>query len=207
MSSHTIKYCISISNTNSVSEIVKFIPKGSFIEYRLDTAFSLDDIKRVIENYECIISPKIVIDLNEIKKIIALSPDYIDIDLLSFESNLFELINYSVIYNVKSIVSFHLPKEIFNIKYIESLIRKMLSFCPDYIKLVFNPENLLETNQLLNFYDIFPNHKLLLFGMGQELKYTRLEAIKKGSPFMYVSHPAFGETAPGQFSLDEIKKV
>jgi hypothetical protein len=33
-----------------------------------------------------------------------------------------------------------------------------------------------------------------------------LEAIKKGSPFMYVSHPAFGETAPGQFLLMRLKR-
>ncbi len=207
MPEQKITYCVSISNKHSITKIENNIPKGSFIEYRLDIPYSLNDIKNMIYNYNCIIAPKINIIYNEIKKIIELSPKYIDIDFLKFESNLSELINYSVMYNVKTIVSYHLSEEKISVEDIQLLIKKMLSFSPNYVKLVFNDENSLDINQVLSLYDIFPSHRLLLFGMGKELKFTRLEAIKKGSPLMYVAHSSFGETAEGQFSLDEIQEV
>ncbi|HOK14987.1 MAG TPA: type I 3-dehydroquinate dehydratase [Candidatus Kapabacteria bacterium] len=202
-----IKYCISISNKNSISKINNIIPKGSFIEYRLDTAYSLDEVKNIIINYDCIIAPKIILNSSEIKNIIELSPKYIDIDFEKFEINLLELLNYSAIYNVKTIVSYHLSEEKIGVDDIRKLVKKMFSFSPNYVKVVFNTENSLDINKVFSLYDSFPSHKLLLFGIGQELKFTRLEALRKGSPFMYVAHSAMGETAAGQFTVDEIQKV
>lgn len=200
------KYCISVSNRNNLDEIFKNIPSNSFIEYRLDVHFSLSEIKKIIENYLAIITLKVFDEkyYENLFQIIDLLPEFIDIDFNYSQNYLNEILNYTREKNVKSILSYHCEHEFYEQKQIKDLIKKMLSFSPDIVKFVFKLKNSSSSDTLMNLYGEIPKEKIILFGVGENFKHTRIEALKRGAPFMYFYHPSLGKTAEGQFSIDEI---
>ena len=203
------KYCISISNKISIETIIKKINRTNFIEYRLDTGYILKELERIIKNYKCIITPKILRkkDIQKFKDIIDLLPEYIDIDFQIFEDLSINLVNYSRSKNVKIILSIHSCNVNENIIELLNKIYKMKSLDPDIIKYVFANEEARFIEQAFKIYEEIGTNKLLLFGIGKNLKHTRFEALRKGAPFMYVFDEEFGATAEGQFSINEINNL
>lgn len=203
------KYCISISNTIKIDQILETIDKSYFIEYRIDVEYSLQDIHKIIENYNCIIAPKNFSkdDFHNFLKIIDMQPKFIDIDYNVFGNLSSKLINYSRAKHVKNILSLHSNNFNESLSDLKTKIYKMLSFEPELIKYVFINEDKQFIKQAFDLYDELDLHKLILFGSGLNLKFTRIKSLIKGAPFMYVYFDQLGATAQGQYSISEINNL
>ena len=75
----------------------------------------------------------------------------------------------------------------------------------EYVKIVTMAKTVNEAVKILSLYNDSSKIKLIAFAMGEEAKFTRILCLHMGSPFTYVSLKK--AIAPGQFSLDEIRKM
>lgn len=63
-----------------------------------------------------------------------------------------------------------------------------------------------DVNRVMSLYDDAEPGTLIAFCMGSEGRESRLDCLKKGSPYTYASHPGESPAAPGQCSADEMAR-
>ena len=73
------------------------------------------------------------------------------------------------------------------------------------IKIVTNAKSTDDSTRVLELYSKTDKISLIAFAMGDHGRISRILSLYLGSPYTYVS---LGKpVAPGQFSVDEIKKI
>ena len=63
-----------------------------------------------------------------------------------------------------------------------------------------------DVNRVMSLYDDAEPGTLIAFCMGNEGRESRLDCLKKGSPYTYASLPGESPAAPGQYSADEMAR-
>ena len=63
-----------------------------------------------------------------------------------------------------------------------------------------------DVNRVMSLYDDAEPGTLIAFCMGSEGRESRLDCLKKGSPYTYASLPGESPAAPGQYSADEMAR-
>lgn len=61
-----------------------------------------------------------------------------------------------------------------------------------------------DVNRVMSLYDDAEPGTLIAFCMGSEGRESRIDCLKKGSPYTYASLPGESPAAPGQYSADEM---
>ena len=73
------------------------------------------------------------------------------------------------------------------------------------VKIVSTAKSTYDSTRMLELYNNKGKNNLIAFAMGDVGKISRILCLYFGSPYTYVS---LGKAvAPGQFSIDEVKKI
>jgi len=130
---------------------------------------------------------------------------WIDIEIESQESYLLELTNYAKKYDCKIIISYHNYRETPDNSELSLIIIKSLEMGANLIKIASQVSNNKDTARLLALYQY--EVPLLVLGMGELGKITRISALKLGAPFTFVSCNDTEVTAPGQLSENDMNAI
>ncbi len=139
-----------------------------------------------------------------LKTAIAYGAKWLDLDLESNDQEFIEeMSDFSKNYGTKLIISIHNYNETPAFSTIEQFITSAKKYNPELIKTVFFSNSQKDNTTVLKLYDKYKN--IIAFNMGEIGKITRIKSLELGAPFIYVAIDK-NTTAPGQLTLEEIKK-
>ncbi|MDD3033973.1 MAG: type I 3-dehydroquinate dehydratase [Bacteroidales bacterium] len=131
--------------------------------------------------------------------------EWVDIEIECDKGYMRELAKYAKAHDCKVIISYHNYQSTPDKEYLERIIEKSISEGADLVKIATMSNNDNDNSTLLSLYK--PGRAILSIGMGEHGRVTRIEALKRGAPFTFVIAPGSHESAPGQYSEDEMKKL
>ncbi len=215
------KTCVSIAEQNpaKTKKVLKTaLSKSDFAEVRLDflkieqIPETLEMIKKDLGRVVCTLRPK-----NEggkfagnekeriaiIKLIAEYNPFMLDVEFNTLKKNS-SLAEYLKSTKTKLLVSWHDFKKTPSSAELEKKISQMSKFSSN-VKIVSTAKSTDDSTRMLELYSKKGKSNLISFAMGDHGRISRILCLYLGSPYTYVS---LGKAiAPGQFSVDEVKKI
>ncbi|EIJ65677.1 3-dehydroquinate dehydratase, type I [Candidatus Nitrosopumilus salaria BD31] len=215
------KTCVSIAEEtpNKIKQILKTaLTKSDFVEVRFDflkteqVPEALEIIKKDLKRIVCTLRPKTEggkFKGNEKERIAILkliaeySPYLLDVEFDTLKKNP-SLVKYLKKANTKLLVSWHDFKKTPSIAELKKKMNQMSKFSSN-VKIVCTAKSTDDSTRMLELYSKKRKNNLISFAMGDLGRISRILCLYLGSPYTYVS---LGKAvAPGQFSVDEIKKI
>ena len=215
------KTCISIGEDTPKKIRTKLkvaLKKSDYVEIRLDFLESeevpktLEIIKKDLNKVVCTLRPKTEggkFTGNEkerisiIKLIAEYNPFLLDIEFNTLNKNK-ELFKYLKSTKTKLLVSWHDFKKTPKNADLKNKIKQMSKFSNN-VKIVSTAKSTEDSTRMLELYKNKGKNNLISFAMGDFGRISRILCLYLGSPYTYVS---LGKAiAPGQFSVDEVKKI
>ena len=215
------KTCVSIGEKTPerIKKILKIaLKKSDYVEVRLDflkieqIPETLEIIKKDLNRIVCTLRPKIEggkFPGNEkerisiVKLIAEYNPFLLDIEFNTLKKNP-SLAKYLRSTKTKLLVSWHDFKKTPNSLELKNKIDQMSKFSLN-VKIVSTAKSTDDSTRMLELYSKKGKNNLISFAMGYYGKISRILCLYLGSPYTYVS---LGKAiAPGQFSVDEVKKI
>jgi 3-dehydroquinate dehydratase-1 len=215
------KTCVSIAEQTpeKTKKVLKIaLSKSDFVEIRLDflkieqIPETLEMIKKDLSRVVCTLRPKneggkFVGNEKEriaiIKLIAEYNPFMLDIEFNTLKKNL-SLTKYLKSTKTKLLVSWHDFKKTPSSAELEKKISQMSKFSSN-VKIVSTAKSTDDSTRMLELYSKKGKNNLISFAMGDHGRISRILCLYLGSPYTYVS---LGKAiAPGQFSVDEVKKI
>ena len=215
------KTCVSIAEKTptKIKQVLKIaLKKSDYVEVRLDflkieqIPEALEIIKNDLNKIVCTLRPKTEggkFSGNEkeriaiIKLIAEYSPFLLDIEYNTLKKNT-SLIKYLKSTKTKLLVSWHDFKKTPNTVELKKKLNQMSKFSSN-VKIVSTAKSTNDSTRMLELYSKKGKNNLISFAMGDFGRISRILCLYLGSPYTYVS---LGKAiAPGQFSVDEIKKI
>ncbi|MDR1198970.1 MAG: type I 3-dehydroquinate dehydratase [Prevotellaceae bacterium] len=130
---------------------------------------------------------------------------YVDIELESDENYRKMLINAADYYNCKIIISYHNFNETPDIDTLKNIVARAKALNPDLIKIVTYAQTADDNSTVLSLYQ--NESQIVAFAMGESGKESRIRSLMLGSPFIYAACEKGCESAAGQMTVDELKKI
>ena len=215
------KTCISIGENTPKkirSKLKVALKKSDYVEIRLDFLKSeqipktLEIIKKDLNKVVCTLRPKTEggkFTGNEkerisiIKLIAEYNPFLLDIEFNTLNKNK-ELFRYLKSTKTQLLVSWHDFKKTPKNSELKNKIKQMSKFSIN-VKIVSTAKSTDDSTRMLELYSNKGKNNLISFAMGDFGRISRILCLYLGSPYTYVS---LGKAiAPGQFSVDEVKKI
>jgi len=215
------KTCVSIAEKTptKIKQVLKIaLKKSDYVEVRLDflkieqIPEALEIIKSDLNKIVCTLRPKTEggkFSGNEkeriaiIKLIAEYSPFLLDIEYNTLKKNT-SLIKYLKSTKTKLLVSWHDFKKTPSTLELKKKLNQMSKFSSN-VKIVSTAKSTNDSTRMLELYSKKGKNNLISFAMGDFGRISRILCLYLGSPYTYVS---LGKAiAPGQFSVDEIKKI
>jgi len=215
------KTCISIGENTPEkirSKLKVALKKSDYVEIRLDFLKSeqipktLEIIKKDLNKVVCTLRPKTEGGkfvgsekerISIIKLIAEYNPFLLDIEFNTLEKNK-ELFKYLKSTKTKLLVSWHDFKKTPKNSELKNKIKQMSKFSNN-VKIVSTAKSTDDSTRMLELYNNKGKNNLISFAMGDFGRISRILCLYLGSPYTYVS---LGKAiAPGQFSVDEVKKI
>lgn len=215
------KTCISIAEKtpSKVKQTLKIgLKKSDYAEVRLDflkiedIPDALEVIKKDMNRIVCTLRPKTEggkFPGNEKERIAILkliseyTPFYLDVEFNTLRKNQ-SLVKYLKTTKTKLLVSWHDFKKTPNAAELKKKVNQMGRFSSN-IKIVSTAKSTDDSTRMLELYSKRGKNNLISFAMGDFGRISRILCLYLGSPYTYVS---LGKAiAPGQFSVDEVKKI
>ena len=215
------KTCVSIgekipAKIKKISKIA--LKKSDYVEVRLDflkteqIPETLEIIKKDLNRIVCTLRPKAEggkFTGNEkeriaiIKLIAEYNPFLLDIEFNTLKNNP-ALVKYLKSTKTKLLVSWHDFKKTPNSLELKNKVGQMSKFSSN-VKIVSTAKSTDDSTRMLELYSKKGKTNLISFAMGDYGRISRILCLYLGSPYTYVS---LGKAiAPGQFSVDEVKKI
>ena len=139
-------------------------------------------------------------------------PDYIDLEVecgISGRESWKECIAMVKRLGGKVIASYHDFHRTPDLKECEAILERLSSYSPDIVKMAFMPNKQEDVLNLLfagrRWRDKYPKKELITISMGEMGKLSRLCGDLSGSSHSFVQ--IFGESAPGQWKIEEYLKL
>jgi 3-dehydroquinate dehydratase-1 len=215
------KTCVSIAEQTpeKTKKVLKIaLSKSDFVEIRLDflkieqIPETLEMIKKDLSRVVCTLRPKneggkFVGNEKEriaiIKLIAEYNPFMLDIEFNTLKKNS-SLVKYLKSTKTNLLVSWHDFKKTPNSTELKKKINQMSKFSSN-VKIVSTAKSTDDSTRMLELYSKKGKNNLISFAMGDFGRISRILCLYLGSPYTYVS---LGKAiAPGQFSVDEVKKI
>ena len=194
------------------------VKKSDYAEVRLDflkvedIPDALEIIKNDMNRIVCTLRPKteggkfpgsekerIAI----LKLISEYTPFYLDVEFNTLRKNA-SLVKYLKTTKTKLLVSWHDFKKTPNSAELKNKMNQISKFSSN-IKIVSTAKSTDDSTRMLELYSKKGKNNLISFAMGDFGRISRILCLFLGSPYTYVS---LGKAvAPGQFSIDEVKKI
>ncbi len=209
--------CTSVKSGN-ILEIIQAVAKYPFVEIRLDDfPFSDYELEQIFKNGKArtiaTCRNSSISDLEKfvlMEKVIKIGVDIIDLEIDFCYKD--ELIVVARRYKCEVIVSEHNYATTPTIENIINVAELAKLSGADYFKIATKCNSAIECLTLLNLYvneniiKIFPK-KLISLPIGNEWKSARITALSLGTPFIYVSSDEGDNTAEGQITFGDTKKI
>lgn len=203
--------CRSIAVEGS-EKILSLIEGAEMAEIRIEAGgLSPDEVRVLFGKHKSLIAtcrPGAIPDETRktlLKAAIDGGAEWVDIEIESDEGYMRELVKYAKTHDCKVIISYHNYLSTPDKEYLERIIEKSLSESADLVKIATTANTDKDNTTLISLYT--PGRVILAIGMGELGRVTRIEALKKGAPFTFVFAPGSHESAPGQYSEDEMKSL
>jgi 3-dehydroquinate dehydratase-1 len=215
------KTCVSIAEKTpyKIKQTLKIaLKKSDYVEVRFDflkieqIPEALEIIKKDLNRIVCTLRPKTEggkFTGNEKERIAILkliaeyNPFLLDVEFNTLKRNS-SLVKYLKSTKTKLLVSWHDFKKTPSSAELKKKMNQMIKFSSN-VKIVCTAKSTDDSNRMLELYSKKGKSNLISFAMGDLGRISRILCLYLGSPFTYVS---LGKAiAPGQFSVDEIKKI
>ena len=215
------KTCVSIGERTpaAIKKTLKIaLKKSDFVEVRFDflkteqIPITLEMIKKDLNRIVCTLRPKIEggkFPGNENERIAILkliaeyNPYLLDIEFNTLKNNS-TLAKYLKSTKTKLLVSWHNFKKTPSSSELKNKVSQMSKFSSS-VKIVCTAKSTDDSVRMLELYSKKGKNNLISFAMGDFGRISRILCLYLGSPYTYVS---LGKAiAPGQFSVDEVKKI
>ena len=215
------KTCVSVAE-DTPAKLKKTLDaalrKSDYAEIRFDflkaeqIPQALEMVKKNLNKVVCTLRPKTEGGRFEgsekeritiIKLIAEYNPLLLDIEFNTIQKNK-ELSKYLKSTKTKLLVSWHNFKMTPTFSELKKQMEKMAKVSSN-VKIVTTAKSVNDSMQVLQLYGKKGKTNLIAFSMGDAGRISRILCLYLGSPYTYVS---LGKpVAPGQFSVDEIKKI
>jgi len=215
------KTCASIAEKTpqKLKQVLKIaLKKSDYVEVRFDflkieqIPDALEIIKKDLNKIVCTLRPKTEggkFSGNEkeriaiIKLIAEYNPFLLDIEFNTLKKNS-SLVKYLKSTKTKLLVSWHDFKKTPSSTELKKKMNQMSKFSSN-VKIVCTAKSTDDSTRMLELYSKKGKNNLISFAMGDFGRISRILCLYLGSPYTYVS---LGKAiAPGQFSVDEVKKI
>ena len=215
------KTCISIAEKTpaKIKQTLKIgLKKSDYAEVRLDflkvedIPDTLEIIKKDMNRIVCTLRPKTEggkFPGNEKERVAILkliseyTPFYLDVEFNTLRKNA-TLVKYLKTTKTKLLVSWHDFEKTPNSAELKNKMNQISKFSSN-IKIVSTAKSTDDSTRMLELYSKKGKNNLISFAMGDFGRISRILCLYLGSPYTYVS---LGKAvAPGQFSIDEVKKI
>ena len=215
------KTCVSIAEKtpNKIKKTLKIaLKKSDFIELRFDflkieqIPEALEIVKKDLNKIVCTLRPKTEggkfpgteKERIAILKLIAeYNPFLLDVEFNTLKRNT-SLRKYLKSTKTNLLVSWHDFKKTPSSAELKKKMNQMSKFSSN-VKIVSTAKSTNDSNRMLELYSKKGKNNLISFAMGDLGRISRILCLYLGSPYTYVS---LGKpVAPGQFSVDEVKKI
>ena len=215
------KTCVSIAEKtpHKIKQTLKIaLKKSDYAEVRFDflkieqIPEAIEIIKKDLNKIVCTLRPKTEggkFSGNEKERIAILkliaeyNPFLLDVEFNTLKSNS-TLVKYLKSTKTKLLVSWHDFKKTPSSAELKKKMNQMSKFSSN-VKIVTTAKSTDDSNRMLELYSKKGKNNLISFAMGDFGKISRILCLYLGSPYTYVS---LGKAiAPGQFSVDEVKKI
>ena len=215
------KTCVSIAEKTpyKIKKTLKIaLKKSDYVELRLDflkiehIPEVLEIVKKDLNKIVCTLRPKTEggkFPGNEKERIAILkliaeyNPFLLDVEFNTLKRNI-SLRKYLKSTKTKLLVSWHDFKKTPSSAELKKKINQMSKLSSN-VKIVSTAKSTSDSNRMLELYNKKGKNNLISFAMGDLGRISRILCLYLGSPYTYVS---LGKAiAPGQFSVDEVKKI
>ena len=215
------KTCVSIAESSAQkikTNLKEALKKSDYVEIRFDflktdeIPKTLEIIKKDLKKVVCTLRPKseggkFEGDEKEriaiLKLIAAYDPFLLDIEFNTIKKNK-ELAKYLKSTKTKLLISWHDFKKTPKFSELKNMMNQMTKFSHN-VKIVTTAKSVDDSIRTLQLYSKNGKNNLIAFAMGDSGRVSRILCLYLGSPYTYVS---LGKpVAPGQFSVDEVKKI
>ncbi len=215
------KTCVSIAEKTpyKIKQVLKIaLKKSDYAEVRFDflkigqIPEALETIKKDLNKIVCTLRPKTEggkFSGNEKERIAILkliaeyNPFLLDVEFNTLKRNT-SLVRYLKSTKTKLLVSWHDFKKTPSSAELKKKMNQMDKFSIN-VKIVSTAKSTDDSNRMLELYSKKGRNNLISFAMGDLGRISRILCLYLGSPYTYVS---LGKpVAPGQFSVDEVKKI
>lgn len=215
------KTCVSIAENSpdKIKDNLKnALKKSDYAEIRFDflkteeIPQTLEDIKYELKKVVCTLRPKSEggkFEGSEKERILTLkliaeyNPFLLDIEFNTIKKNK-ELAKYLKSTKTKLLISWHDFKKTPKFSELKNKMNLMSKFSHN-VKIVTTAKSAKDSTTTLQLYSQNKKSNLIAFAMGDNGRLSRILCLYLGSPYTYVS---LGKPiAPGQFSVDEVKKI
>ena len=215
------KTCVSIAEKTpyKIKQILKIaLKKSDYAEVRFDflkieqIPEALETIKKDLNKIVCTLRPKTEggkFSGNEKERIAILkliaeyNPFLLDVEFNTLKRNS-SLVRYLKSTKTKLLVSWHDFKKTPSSAELKKKMNQMTKFSFN-VKIVSTAKSTNDSSRMLELYSKKGKNNLISFAMGDLGRISRILCLYLGSPFTYVS--LGNAVAPGQFSVDEVKKI
>ncbi|EGP93306.1 type I 3-dehydroquinate dehydratase [Nitrosarchaeum koreense] len=215
------KTCVSIAENSSnkiKNNLKQALKKSDYAEVRFDF-LKTDDIPQTLENIKddlkkvvCTLRPKSEGGKFEgsekervaiLKLISEYNPFLLDVEFNTIKKNK-ELVKYLKSTKTRLLISWHDFKKTPKFSELKNKMNQMGKFSNN-VKIVTTAKSVKDSTITLQLYGQNKKNSLIAFAMGDNGRLSRILCLYLGSPYTYVS---LGKPiAPGQFSVNEVKKI
>jgi 3-dehydroquinate dehydratase-1 len=215
------KTCVSIAEKTpyKIKQTLKIaLKKSDYAEVRFDflkieqVPEAIEIIKKDLNKIVCTLRPKTEggkFSGNEKERIAILkliaeyNPFLLDVEFNTLKRNS-SLRRYLKSTKTELLVSWHDFKKTPSSTELKKKMNQMSKFSSN-VKIVSTAKSTLDSSRMLELYSKKGKNNLISFAMGDFGRISRILCLYLGSPYTYVS---LGKAvAPGQFSIDEVKKI
>lgn len=215
------KTCVSIAEDSPIKikkNLKEALRRSDYAEVRFDflkineIPKTLEIIKKDLKKIVCTLRPKSEGGKFEgsekerisiLKLIAEYNPFLLDVEYNTIKKNK-ELVRYLKTTKTKILISWHDFKKTPKSHELKNKMMQMSKFS-NSVKIVTTSKSVEDSTRILQMYSMNKKINLIAFAMGDSGRISRVLCLYLGSPYTYVS---LGKpVAPGQFSLDEMKKI
>jgi len=203
--------CVAIQEKN-VSDCLRLLGEVEMAEIRIDLAGYDEQAVRTVFSST---SKKLVATcrppysdaerMKLLKTAIECGAAYVDIEIESGDVFKEEMVAFAHQHGTKVIVSYHNFDETPGLKELHDIIDQCFASGADVAKIAAMVKSEQDSARLLGLYDT--KRTLIVLGMGQLGKITRLAATLLGSPFTFAAKDEASATAPGQVSFARLERM
>ncbi len=215
------KTCVTIAENSSnkiKNNLKQALKKSNYAEVRFDF-LKMEEIPETLENIKNDLK-KVVCTLRSkseggkfegsekervaiLKLIAEYSPFLLDVEFNTIKKNK-ELAKYLKSTKTRLLISWHDFKKTPKFSELKNKMNQMSKFSNN-VKIVTTARSAKDSTTTLQLYSQNKKNSLIAFAMGDNGRLSRILCLYLGSPYTYVS---LGKPiAPGQFSVDEVKKI